>query len=427
MRYQWRLGDRSKSYGVPCAASASAAYGAHLNLLWIMVLSLIMPGSASADCDTFPPDSDVLLKFLVEGYSENRDRFRQFECRYRVIQGTATSVADAMSGTLANPMMMSGVWVIRDSWQRYELQCEPALQQRPQYDPSRDRSGTMTASVPCVSMKILTDGEIGLHYNWVLEMASVAPSCGQRPPIYFTPISMAGMGDNEEWGPNAPLRPVTGGTMIRRYGGQVVSEGHELQSVFVGMEKSEQTYSGRHWLLDPHRGYLPVEMRYCSNNLQTGQTVVTEVRKLENGGYFPFRSVNIAGPYANDVRTVIIIEVETLSLSPPPDSAFQISFPPQTMISNPDTNRGSFVLKEATDVDMSLLRVLHDRTKVAEPSPSGAVDRSSGNSPQPETKRENKRPAVKTNLPGWVLLASSAIAGLMMFRRFQVKSGDRVK
>ena len=381
----------------------------------VIAIGMMVPRITRADaaCKTFPADSADILKVLVERYSENRGKFRQFECHYRVIDGTATSLSDAMAGKLANTQTQFGTWVVRDDWQRHELQCE--RQQRPEYDPSLARNGNLLMSGgSCDSTKVLTDGGLGLRYTWALEMASVAPSVGQRPPIFYTPISMSDMGNNEQWGPDAPLRPVGGGTMTRRYGGKVVSDGRELESVFVGMEKDAQTFTGRHWLLDPQRGHFPVEMRYCSNNQREGLTKVTDLRQLENGGYFPFRSVSTGGPYANDVLSVTIIEVETLVLGTPPDSAFTVSLPPGTMIANPDTNRGSFTFKDANDINITQLQELHARTSPPQATPPVAVEPSRNEPPRQAPKPENNRPEVKANPFSWGLLAAGMVAVLLL-------------
>ena len=381
----------------------------------VFVMAILAPIQALVNAaDATPPAAaDDILAFLVQGYAENRDKFRQLECHYRVTQGNSTSVEDAIAGKLTNNRTMSGLWVVLGDWQRHELACDPRIEQPPKYDPARDPQRTLVTAGGCDSVKVMTDGGLGLSYSRGLQAASVAPSRGQRPPIYFNPISMSVMGNNEEWGPSAPLRPIAGGTMIRRYVGKVLSEGRELETVIVGREDEAQVVSGRHWLLDPQRGYLPVEMRYDSIEEPNGRAIVTDVRQLENRGYFPFRSVYISRAYANAIRSIVIIDVEKLELGPPPESAFTVSLPPGTMITNPDTNRGSFTLDGATDVNVMQLGELHARTETARTKEPPAENRDSKNPPQEIPAREHQ-PAVRTSQRGWALLAASVVAVLFL-------------
>ena len=385
----------------------------------VFVMTLVAPIQAlvnAADA-TSPAASDDVLAFLVQGYSENRDKFRQLECHYRVTKGNVTSVEDALAGKLTNSRSMSGIWVVLGDWQHHELACDPRTEQPPKYDPARDPQRTLITSGGCDSIKVLTDGALGLSYSRGLEAASVAPSRGQRPPIFYTPISMSVMGDNEEWSPNAPLRPIAIGTMIRRYGGKVSSDGRELEAVIVGLEIEPQVVSGRHWLLDPQRGYLPVEMRYHQGDQLDGQTIATDVRQLENGGYFPFRTVNISREYANSIRSVVIVEVEKLVLGPPPESAFTVRLPPGTMITNPDTNRGDYTLDAATDVNVTQLLQLHARTDTSRTKEPPAENRDSKNLPVEIPQREHQpdiHPVVRTSQRGWMLLVASVVAVLLL-------------
>lgn len=336
----WFLGFLLVSWGDDMRSPLSAALV--VCLAWI----------ASALLSTASHADDKMAEFLRQGYLANREAFRQFTCRFRVIDGTAESFSDAIAGTMATTQVRQGLWVVDGRKQRYELVCEdPTTEKLP---PPPKGGGVVGGG--CNTERLLSDGKLGLRYSKGLGAANISPAKGQQPQIHLTPISMGLMGDDESRGPGSATVMGVNGPAYRRFGGIRTVNGVDLSVMSIGEEGIPGNEWSMQWCLDPARGFLPLEVSYYEAPNQRGRlAVITAVRKCSNGAFFPERSVGIIQPDGPWPRGVQVIELVDLDLRTPSDNAFAVEIPKGSKVVYPEDMRAFVRVPDETRIHVSEL------------------------------------------------------------------------
>jgi len=328
----------------------------------LLLLILLISRTVDAQKPAQGTTDDERLQFLIAAYDGNRNRFTEFSARFRVVKGSAESDEGAIAGRIDARVRMQGIWCVNGDQVRYELRCEdPRDNAIPKYRPEDRKAGAKSKKGNCDSIRILGDGALGVNYSTGLEAASFSASRGAKPQIFYSPFSMAVMGYNEEYGPTAPLLP----EMSREADSIVGDVGATYDVIRVKRKHSTGDVSVREWWLDPNRGYLPVEMRYYENSALELRAVATRVRKVENAGFVPIRSVTVSMTGA--LRSVTEISVDEFVSGPPDSDDMQISLPAGTLLFDPEKRKKRFRLRDAEVVNVADLAEWYQRFDLPAP------------------------------------------------------------
>lgn len=94
--------------------------------------------------------------------------------------------------------------------------------------------------------------------------------------------------------------------------------------------------SYKKWYLAPDYGFLPIEMtRHSDAGYVETRTIVTKVRKCENGAFVAERSVSIKHPNAPIPKRAWILELGELDLTRPSETALRIELAAGSAIVEP--------------------------------------------------------------------------------------------
>lgn len=308
-------------------------------ILLAATLGLPVRSSSAQDDPVVAADAER-TENLRQAYLKNRDKFRSFKCQFRLMQGTCETLDDALQGKMDVVSPMTGIWCIDGEKQRLELITERVGESPiPEIVAEPGRKFGFAAVRFRDTEKSLVDGAVGIHYS-----PSLGADIGEQikavsspkelplpwPDFVDTPIGIGLMAQNERWSPGADLAYFTRPERVRRLSESADSTaGRPCEVLTVARKWDTATTMHYRWFLDLKRGYAPVEARFV--NVGTGeilnQAIVTDIRELANGGYFPFRSVVIERPRAMRPHSVSIFEVSEVSLERPTSDDLSIILP----------------------------------------------------------------------------------------------------
>src|SRR5262245_22706812 len=94
------------------------------------IILLILLGCLPALGDEGENHKDK-LSALATAYQANREAAQSFDCTFEVRRGKTTSLDLAMQGVLDEQVeMLRGRWISSTKFTRYELLCDPAVNER---------------------------------------------------------------------------------------------------------------------------------------------------------------------------------------------------------------------------------------------------------------------------------------------------------
>lgn len=286
-------------------------------------------------------DDKERLNSIEQIYSRNRGLFKAFTCKFRVVEGRAENIEDALNGRLDDAVRWAGLWIVDGGDARYELRCERPIEVElpTETSPRTDTGGVMTAA------RYLPQLELCSGKHRVRAVLSEVLKCvnlkhGQLSRHYITPISM---------GVREPIEFIRGareGERYCRHAGTAMLDGASVDVIEGDRDPSSDGTPIFTWYLDFRRGCIPVKTVYGRDGKVRLTSVVTSIRKCENGGHICERAVttwtSAVGLHAK------IIELVSLDLSKPQRDSLALTLAPGTTVVDTKDMRSFFRL-EATE------------------------------------------------------------------------------
>ena len=316
-------------------------------------------------------DDTRSLDVIREGYSSNRDAFQSFTCRFKVIEGKADTIEQALKGTVTNTNPQTGVWIVDGPNVRYELSCDaPIIREKPP-EIKPGQKGVF-AGVSCSPEAILKSGDVKMSYSGLLGGINIMPTSSYGAEIYLTPFSMGVMGVDENRSPARTISDCSTGKRLCRFEGIKDLDNTQVHVFSDRLAPSEDpalkgNKSFHRWFLDPDRGFLPVQSHsYVDPETIYQKLWITDVRRTDQGDYFPARSVQVRYPDKPAPYHVRIIELVELELTKrPPESSFFIDVPGGVGVLNPVDGRASFRMAVAQRIRLHDLPGMIERCEQA--------------------------------------------------------------
>lgn len=280
---------------------------------------------------------EISLEGIADACEVNRMAFSDVVCRFRLTQGLAPTIEQALSKGVTTKMHVAkGVWACRADGDvvRHSLSAastESELRGRISVGPGGIRRAKATS--PYLMAEAIWCDDIGLRYLQEGGIANLLDSAqGMSADITVTPFDMIGMmGGDEILNPTALIRGsqndteqecvVVGPELIR--GVEAVKVSHRRRG-----SDGIDTFSD-YWFA-PGFGYLPVrlEYSYSRKDFPVTSVYVTDVRKAAGSGWAPWRTVKITSAGAV-VKGVAELVVEDLRADEPPDVSVLVLMLPE--------------------------------------------------------------------------------------------------
>lgn len=379
----------------------------------IGLFAFVHVASANAQSDA----ENENLVFLQAAYEENRQKFTTFVCRFRVAKVKAESIDALLDGKVTTRVQMRGLWCVNGSEERYSLKCvDPSQNKIPDPNSDPDARGVSVVMGQCDSVDLLGNDRLGLSFSFGLQSASLSPSRGAELPIHDTPISMGFMGDDEKFAPNRTPPPSQLGDTFKSYGGQERKQNKLTEVIVSGVGSPAEVRCADYWHLCPEYDFLPIEVEFRIRGQVSSRAVVTDVRAMDNGGYFPFRSV-VFTPRTGEVHGTVI-EVDELELRTPTDEEMTIKLPAGTTLANNDQRKHFYSISKETKFSPANLQEAYDQfeikyqEKIASKIPTRKTTESGDLVP-------------KSNRKFWFLLAGLMACLLAMIKLFVTARNKR--
>lgn len=367
-------------------------------------------------------DEESAIGAIAEGYAHNRNAFRNIDCRFSFIRGTAESVNAAVRGEfLTRSDAREAHWLVSGPRARYEMLCGEAEKRRTQeqVQSAKPRVGTPKETeipVECAEEFFLQDKNGPSLGYWPLnETANLFRSGDPKPSgIRITPFSMNLMGENERSGPDRYLSDHVAGRNAARFVGVERILGQEVVLVECG-ERVRVRFG-----FDPARGYMlaSISLKKRDEQERLAEAFVTQAREFPDCGWFPMRTVVInnpdgPGPYATEEIRVTELDVDR----EPNPQEFSLTLPRGTQV-NVIGAPEWVVMKQDETVNADELAELHQRaiengkwsTEAAQttPEPGGPE------APQPRTVAGKLNTILIVHAIGFAL-----VGGLLLLRRIR--------
>ncbi len=279
--------------------------------VWLAFSFAILLALAAVDsaAETVPADTDdrttVRLREIADGYLANRNAFRFLTCRFRVRDGIAHGIEDAVRrGPTSEVVTADGVWVVDGERERYERRVLSGVKPI-----GKGASGMGVAVPPVLYIK---GGELAISLDGVLRGGGLYSSRYRGPGPSMTPWDMLGALDAEG--------KVNPGDVVDMYLGQTGAKLEFHGAVQVRDKAVEQfvvDFGGGTWifLVDPAEGYLPTEIQALSTSGTVDRKCfTTDVRACTQGRWFPVRSVAVWVDGQPETGYLHVRELEVLEL-----------------------------------------------------------------------------------------------------------------
>jgi hypothetical protein len=306
------------------------------------VLAILSAGTSPARAD----EDEAALRVIEEVYRDNRERFHEFTCRFVVTEGTSATLADAQEGRITAPLRRHGLWVVKQHFMRYELDCPPGTSEVGSPPDLVDRGKSVFLSVACLPKVIAWNGQaqIEVSVSRVLRAANLNEQM-PSPSILLTPLSLGIMGSGEMDSPAEYIAGSRAGTRFCAYRGV----DHAFQPPLEVMETSrELATENRHlrtWRLDLSRGALPIHVIFRDQDGKVkGEAFSLSVREVDNGGFIVEKAVVAWERPAG--YAVQLMELVSLDLSPPAEDALEITIEPGMKFGNTNDMRSFLKVTE---------------------------------------------------------------------------------
>ncbi len=273
------------------------------------------------------PVGDGTLEFMEQVYLHNRELFHAFTCRFRILEGHATDITEAVDGRLTEVVAKTGLWISDGGDGRYELLCDEKVRVDPPNPETvaegGDREGIVT-TVACLPLTELYSNEKRRRVDCsrLFNLASLQED-GTYTAVY-TPISMGIMGPGETLSPAEIIRGARQKRFYCRHSGVETIDGSLVDVIETGLEPSPNGAPFLTFYLDVRRGCVPLRAVFKNpDGSKAGETIATSIRKCENGGYICDRAVLTWTRRSG--LAVTVIELVDLDLSRPPRDSLALS------------------------------------------------------------------------------------------------------
>lgn len=368
---------------------------AELRLGLLSVIVLVCLPCAECSCQQadhgLTEEEMIRLKTIAEGCLHNREAFPFFACRFVIIQGTASSVAEAVEkGPTEGTVEAEGLWMVAGDKERYEINRKVQPEEVKVEKVGEGQEGISLIFPPA---KRVGQGSVVLSVDGMLHGGGLYSPDSPPPPVTMTPWDMIGeMGSEGKLNPGWLVTHRLDSENIRfRFGEIREIDGRRLVPIVVEIVGDEAEFT---FFVDPSRGFLPIQL--WINDV--GQPpfrkgFVTHVRECSGGRWFPERVVGTEFGGGDETQRCLARELKVTELnvdSPPGDEDFAIWLAAGMTVHDcidPYTNRQ---VKKATRIHVRQLPAfLADIRRVAK------IRR------QEESARSGKGPLPEPRLVGW--------------------------
>lgn len=332
-----------------------------------VVMSVLAVASSKGRCDDLGRPDEALLRAIAEGYTDNRQRFEAFTCRFTIADGAAHDTQEVLNGKVALSLIANGLWIVNGMRERFELvspvDLRSTIAELVTSAPESDAIG-----VPFLGTMLLGDGQFQLRVTPEVAIANIfTPASPGRAPEP-TPFEF-GVLTGEALSPPRLIESALSGN-----GFCAVSQKPQNARQFVLTYGMAHDAINMEFVLDEEHGFMPAEI--TSTNAQTRQITsrvfVTSYLKCGNGGWAPERSLNML--YADGLpvraREIKIVEIET---APRPDAKqFTLAVPAGVVINDPTGIGTQARIERPLSFGIEDLPTIPDRIRRALPPPEVA-------------------------------------------------------
>jgi hypothetical protein len=311
----------------------------------------------------------VEAKVIANGYLSNREAFPFVTCRFTLSDGYAAGEQEALEkGPTKDVVGRECVWIVNGDKIRYEIGLNSDIEASQTL--TEHEGGLVATGFRLQPEQLLRNEPYQLGTNRVLGSGAIL-SRGDgvdRKDESRTPWNMAGMVFTSESETNpawlitrasemAPGNP----NVDLRVEHTVGKDGSTLQKVMI-----EGGYLGYTYLMDPTRGYLPIEMWHSADGNVERKGFITDVRECSGSRWFPGRCVAVEyGPGgASDEVYVIELCVTALDVdNPPKDEDLAIEVAARTKVWNGVDVRSTVTFDKPERIHADSLRDLYETAR----------------------------------------------------------------
>jgi len=323
------------------------------------ITSVFYPSAAFAQEQELAT-AEMRIRALAEATASNRVSFEYCTCHFVLRLGTAESLDSAVDGQLENvDAETTGVWVVDRDRLRYELI-------RPQHVVQQEKEQNRLRIVP---LRVVKDSKRGVYFNEMIHGGTVYHPGHTGRPLEVTPFTMAGA-----MGAAAGLdlvrsvrRSLKDDRIWARYEGKRTIDGVPLEMVRFGVTDDDDQ-SDLVYLLDPARGFLPVQLWIQRpDGTVHSKAVVTDVRQCTGDRWFPMRCVYFRARTEDAMQgagSVTVFQVTDLNVANrPSDDAFVVTIPKGAALHDGEKLGSQITLDAALKVGLDDAERLYNATQ----------------------------------------------------------------
>lgn len=305
----------------------------------LVVITILYVGMAVArtGSEAIPTkDGGPQARAALAAYSANLNSFPYYKLRFRVTEGDARTLEDALAGKIMDAKW-SDKLIIKDETRELlrglETSKDPKLS-----DPEAEGA-----------LNFLSNGDLRMAYMPAWQSADIRMgNLESHGGLHLTP--MHEIGHRNRKGPDAMLREAdkfkytfVGMEDIQGQGVYTILFEHPHKDASGKITRTDQYYS-----LDPARGYLPRRHRWVFDGKEGSVTYLTHDRECSNQRWFPERLVTYFSGFDPPrlVREFRLLDLEVDKRPKPED--FNVVLPAGTLIK--DGSKDMFRLKQEEKV-----------------------------------------------------------------------------
>ncbi len=314
-----------------------------------------------------PADKDAAVKVALVGYAANINSFTHYSCRYKITRAVAHSLDEALQGKFTN----ATEYECRLAVDGDMTVCEGLTPAHPP-NPKNAIKNPKKPGVGIVpddginSDRYLADGQRTI--NFCPQMKSLGLWVNERSNrrIGDTPLEVLGAGLRNQHGIDVMARDTE--NYVLSSDGLEDLEGRPVVSLRLTYKKPNQV---QRYSLDPGRGYLPTRRSLYDDNQVRSHTYLRSARECSGQRWFPEHVTEISIPNQPGGRFGVI-EARVLEFDAdhrPDRSAFAISVPAGTQVSDQVDYRNPFYLKQEEKIHVDDLASLFRKMDEAQTSP----------------------------------------------------------
>ncbi len=360
-------------------------------------------------CPVLAADSDRdLLGVLAESYSQNREGFSSFSCKFTVDAGLASTREDALAGKLQPGPIgpRKGLWIVDGTRARYEILCDPKDIERFQkaIEKRIKEGGEGPASTNCADRVRLDGNGYRIKFGPFIHGANLfGRNESDGEGIRMTPFNMDVMGADEFSNPARYMRSCLSGRFQFVVKGTQTINDLDLIVVQVHDQKGPKGEPiGPTLGFDPKAGYLA---RYISlMDTRTGmifsEVFVNEVKSCSGDRWFPTKVTVVRNSDAPPPFQVERLTVTELDADHRPEADdFKIDLPAGTMVSTPGKDQW-LTLAQAESFSPDTLPALEERMVETGKKHLAAA-------------KQPRKPDAGASWAGWIALINVVALGLI--------------